>query len=72
MPTPLVNPDQAKQQAQYLSMRGAQMAQEKTGQQTTLGSQPKAKGSRRQLVGTIVGIAAAVAVLVLLKVFGLI
>lgn len=48
------------------------MAQEKTGQQTTLGSQPKAKASRRQLVGTIVGIAAAVAVLVLLKVFGLI
>ena len=68
----IVNPDQAKQRAQYLSMRGAQMCQENQGQQTKLGGQTKAKGSKKQLIGTILGIAAVVGVLILLKVFHII
>ncbi len=58
---------QAKQQAQYLNMRGAQIAQEKAGQKTELGGQPKAQGSRKQLIGTIVGIVAVAAVLLVLS-----
>ena len=49
-----INYDQLKQQSQYLNMRGAQIAQEKSGQHTELGSQPKAKGTRKQLISTIV------------------
>ena len=67
-----VNINQTKQQSQYLNMRGAQIAQEKTGQHTELCSQPKAKGTRKQLVSTIVGIVAVIAALVLLKVLGVI
>lgn len=67
-----VNINQTKQQSQYLNMRGAQIAQEKTGQHTELGSQPKAKGTRKQLVSTIVGIAAVIAALVILKALGVI
>lgn len=67
-----VNYDQLKQQSQYLNMRGAQIAQEKAGQQTSLGSQPRAKGSRKQLIGTIVGVVVVLAGLVLLKVLGII
>ncbi len=67
-----INNDQLKQQQQYLNMRGAQMAQQNSGQQTTLGGQPKAKGTKKQLVSTIVGIAAVFAVLVLLKALGVI
>ena len=43
------------------------MAQENLGQKTELGGQPKAQGSKKQLVGTIVGIAAVVLLLLLLK-----
>ncbi len=64
-----VNYDQLKQQSQYLNMRGAQIAQEKNGQQTTLEPMPKARGSKKQLIGTIVGVLAVIAVLVLLSVF---
>lgn len=67
-----VNINQTKQQSQYLNMRGAQIAQEKTGQHTELGSQPKAKGTRKQLVSTIVGIVAVIAALVILKALGVI
>ena len=59
--------EQVKQQAQYLNMRGAQIAQEKAGQKTELGAQPKAKGTKKQLIGTIVGVIAVIAVLVLLS-----
>ncbi len=62
-----VNNEQLKQQQQYLNMRGAQIAQEKAGQQTELGGQPKAHGSKKQFIGTIIGIVAVVAVLVLLN-----
>ena len=67
-----VNYEQLKQQQQYLYMRGAQMAQEKAGQKTELGGQPKAQGTKKQLVGTIVGIVAVVALLLLLKVLNVI
>lgn len=60
-----VNYDQLKQQSQYLNMRGAQIAQEKSGQQTALGGQPKAKGSKKQLVSTIIGVLVVLGVLVL-------
>lgn len=60
------NNQQTKQQAQFLKMRGAQIAEQKAGQKTELGTQPKATGSKKQLIGTIVGIAAAFAVLALL------
>lgn len=59
------NPDFQKQQQQYLRMRGAQIAEQNAGQKTELGS-TKARGSRKQLVGTIIGVAAAFAVLILL------
>lgn len=59
--------EQIKQQAQYLNMRGAQIAQEKAGQKTELGSQPKVQGSKKQLVGTIIGVVAVVAVLLILS-----
>lgn len=67
-----INYDQLKQQSQYLNMRGAQIAQEKSGQHMELGSQPKAKGTKKQLISTIVGIAAVFAVLILLKVLNVI
>ena len=59
--------EQFKQQAQYLNMRGAQMAQEKAGQKTELGAQPKAKGTKKQLIGTVVGVIAVIAVLLILS-----
>lgn len=65
-----INNEQLKQQAQYLNMRGAQIAQEKAGQRTTLGSSAKTQGTKKQLIGTIAGVLAVIAVLVLLSVFG--
>lgn len=67
-----VSNEQIKQQAQYLNMRGAQIAQEKMGQETELGAMPRAKGTKKQLAGTIVGVAAVIGGLLLLKVLGLI
>ena len=72
MPLPCINSDQVKQQTQMMQMRGAQMAQNINGQQTSLGSQPRAKGTKKQLVSTIVGIAAVFVVLILLKVLNII
>ena len=66
------NNQQMKQRAQYLNMRGAQIAEQNAGQKTQLGSQPKAKGSKKQLIGTIIGIAAFFAVWILLKVLNVI
>ena len=63
-----VNPDQWKQQAQYMNMRGAQQAQEKAGQQTAIQAAPKAEGTKKQLIGTVGGVLAVIAVLVLLSV----
>lgn len=63
-----VNINQTKQQSQYLNMRGAQMAQEKAGRS----SRPQTKGTKKQLIGTIVGIVVLIAALILLKVFGVI
>ena len=61
------NNQQIKQQAQYLNMRGAQIAEQNAGQETKLGSQPKAQGSKKQLVGTIIGIVVMIGVLIVLK-----
>lgn len=63
-----INNEQLKQQSQYLNMRGAQMAQEKAGQKTTLEAAPKVQGTKKQLIGTIVGVIAVIAVLVLLSI----
>lgn len=69
---PGYNNDQLKQHQQFLNMRGAQIAQEKMGQKTELGSSPKAQGSKKQLIGTVIGVAAVVAALVLLKLLNVI
>ena len=61
------NNHQIKQQAQYLNMRGAQIAEQNAGQETKLGSQPKAQGSKKQLIGTIVGIVLVIGMLIVLK-----
>ncbi len=63
---------QLKQRAQYLNMRGAQMAQQNAGQKNELGGQSKATGSKKQLIGTIIGISVAFAVILLLAVFRII
>lgn len=63
-----INPDQLKQQSQYLNMRGAQMAMGDAGQTQSLGHE-KAKGSKKQLIGTVVGVVLVVAVLFLLAHF---
>ena len=63
-----INNEEMKQRAQYLNMRGAQMAMENAGQEQNLESAPP-KGTKKQLIGTIVGAAAALLVLVLLALF---
>lgn len=63
----VVNPDQYKQQAQMLQMRGAQMVEQQTGKTAADGTTRKAKGSKKQLIGTIVGIVAVIAVLLILS-----
>lgn len=61
-----INNDEIKRRTQYLAMRGAQMAMEDSGQIQTLGHE-KPNGSKKQLVGTIIGVAAVVVVLVVLS-----
>ena len=61
------NNQQIKQQAQYLNMRGAQIAEQNAGQKTELGSQRTAQGSKKQLVRTIIGIVVVIGVLIVLK-----
>ncbi len=62
-----INNEEMKQRAQYLNMRGAQMAMEKAGQEQKLES-PKASGSKKQLVGTIIGGTAVLVILTVLAV----
>lgn len=62
-----INNEQYKQQAQYLNMRGAQMVEQKTGRVAANGTTMKAKGSQKQLIGTIAGIALVFAALIALK-----
>lgn len=61
-----INPDQWKQ-GQYLDLRGAQMAGDRA-EQKPLAASPESRGCKRQLIGTIIGVAAALGVLVLLSV----
>ena len=61
---------QIKQQQRWATMRAAQVAQQRVGQTTELDTGlPTAKGTKRQLIGTVVGIAAVFAVLILLVAF---
>ena len=61
-----INNEQFKQQAQYLNMRGAQMVENKTGRVAADGTTMKARGSKKQLIGTIIGVAAVFGALILL------
>lgn len=63
-----INNEEIKRRAQYINMRGAQLASEMSNQPTVLGSD-KARGSKKQLIGTIAGIAAAAGLLFLLACF---
>ena len=60
-----INPDQWKQ-GQYLNLRGAQMAQDRAERKSSAAS-TESRGSKRQRIGTIVGVVAGIAVLVLLS-----
>lgn len=62
-----INPDQWKQQARYLDLRGAQMAGDRAEQKPSAASHGS-RGRKRQLIGTIIGVAAVFGVLVLLSV----
>ena len=63
----VVNPDQVNRQKQMLE-NAAQMNLKKNG--TKLSYEGRKKGSRRQLITTIVVVAAMIAVLVLFSVLG--
>ena len=63
----VVNPDQVNQQKQMLA-NAAQMKLQKDG--VKLSYEGRKKGSKRQLITTIVVVAAIIAVLVLLSVLG--
>ena len=58
--------DQMKQQTQYLNMRGAQMVEQKTGRKASDGTTMRAHGSKKQLIGTIAGVAAVLFILALI------
>lgn len=58
--------EQYRQQAQMMNMRGAQMVEQQTGRKASDGTTIRAKGSRKQRIGTVLGIAAVFAVLILL------
>jgi len=60
-----VNPEELKRNAQYLNMRGAQMAQNQSGGQSESRSRQR-QGNKKQLVGTIVGVIVVLAVLFVL------
>lgn len=66
-----INNQQLKEQQQYLSMRGAQIAMNQAGQDQELTPPPKARGSRRQLIGTIAIIAGAILVIAILSWLGI-
>jgi hypothetical protein len=60
-----INNEELKRRAQYISMRGAQMAMDQADQDQTLGTD-RPSGSKRQLLGTVIGVAAVLLLLVLL------
>jgi hypothetical protein len=60
-----INNEELKQRAQYINMRGAQMAMDQADQDQTLGTDHP-RGSKGQLLGTILGVAVVLLVLVLL------
>jgi hypothetical protein len=60
-----INNEELKRRAQYMSMRGAQLAMDQADQDQTLETDHP-RGSRGQLLGTILGVAVVLLVLVLL------
>jgi len=60
-----------KQQAQYLQVRGAQIAEQQASQKTKLGGLSHARGSKRQLLGTVAGVVLLLAGLMLLSRLGI-
>lgn len=66
------NQEQLNQRMANLQMRGAQIAAKKQGVEFEMEPQTKAKGTKKQLIGTIAGIAAVILALVLLKMLGVI
>lgn len=65
--------EQIKQQQRMATMRAAQVAQQAAGQEMELGSSiAEPKGSRKQLIGTIVGIGCVVLLGVILQLLGVI
>ena len=66
MPLPMQNYDEAKRNATFMTMRAAQKTAQKNGQ-AWMGEAPKTSGTSGQKVATGIGIAAVVAVLVILS-----
>lgn len=66
-----INNDEMKRRAQYMNMRAAQLASEKQNMPQSLGSD-KPKGSKKQLIGTIIGICGVVLLFFLLSYFRII
>lgn len=62
------NHEQQQQRMANLQMRGAQIAAKKSGVKFELEPQTGAKGTKKQLIGTVIGVAMVIAVLVLISV----
>ena len=60
-----------KERAQYLNLRGAQIAQNVSKQDIKLESRTEVHGSKKQLVGTVVGITVVFLILIMLKLRGI-
>jgi hypothetical protein len=60
-----INNEELKRRAQYINMRGAQMAMDQADQDQTLQTD-KPRGSKGQLFGTVLGVAVVLLLLVLL------
>lgn len=69
MSMPTINPDEQNRRAQMLAQMGQQQVQN-TG--TKLQYEGRSNGSKKQLVGTVIGVAAAALVLFLLAYFKII
>jgi hypothetical protein len=65
-----INNEEEKRRAQYIAMRGAQMAMEEAGQEQEL-RRERPRGSRRQLLGTlgaVVGVLLILGILAYLRI----
>lgn len=71
MPLPVQNYDEIQRNNQFMSMRAAQRTAQHNGQQW-MGTAPAKAENRRQKIATGIGVAAVVAVLVVLSVLRII